>query len=63
MGELTLPLDGCNIGWASQGSVGELTLVLWVQESWQTDSSDTTLTQGQGSELVHLNIYSLCIYH
>lgn len=35
VGELALPLAGCSMGcW---GSAGELSLVVWVQESWWTD--------------------------
>jgi hypothetical protein len=33
----TLPIDSYNIGWASQGSSGEYTLVVWIPESWRAD--------------------------
>jgi hypothetical protein len=32
-----LPLTGNIIGWASQDRKGELALVVWVWESWQTE--------------------------
>jgi hypothetical protein len=47
-GELALPLVCFRNECASLGSFRELTLVVWVQESWQAD---------QVVELVHLNIY------
>jgi hypothetical protein len=37
VGELTLPLAGFNIGQASQGNAGELTLAVWVLDSWRAD--------------------------
>jgi hypothetical protein len=38
--------------------VRKLALVVWAQESWQTDNPATQL-QIQGFELAHLNIYSI----
>ena len=39
------------------GQSGELSLVVWVQENLELTSSDNTMTQTQGFELVYPNIY------
>jgi hypothetical protein len=58
-GDLALPFAGYSIGWTSQGKIGELIWVVWVQESWQADQLATTQTQIQGFEIAHCNIYPI----
>ena len=50
------PVDGY-IGWPSQSSAGELTLVVWTGRAGKLSSSANTQAQIQGVVLAHPKIY------
>ena len=57
--ELGLPFAGCSIVWAIQDRAGELSLLVWVQESWWVDQIKYLSDPNQGLELSHPNIYHI----
>lgn len=52
VGEITLPPASGSTGWASMGSVGEITLMMAI--------SGTTQAHVKGFELAHHKIYIMC---
>lgn len=57
--ELILPLAGWGIEWASLDRVIELTVMVWIQKSWQANQIRYHIAQIQGFDLLHLNLYSM----
>lgn len=55
-----LPLARCSIGYSSQGSVGELALVVWVKDSWQADQRKSKNLSWSTQYLPHLGTVGVC---
>lgn len=60
--ELALLLASYGTGQVSQNSAEELTLTVWVLESWQDDQLRYLPGPYPGSELAHPNIYHVIIH-
>ena len=64
--ELTLPPADGSIGWPSQSSAGELTLVVWIRERWRDDQlsfhpgPDSGLSISPPQNLYHLCTVGTC---